>query len=79
MVTGRGTSRVFFPIHKLSGTLATVYTRVLIIIHALSGADCLSKVCTKAKEGADNYDLLSGFGQESLSEEMITKAEKFLL
>ena len=82
MVIGRGTSRVFFPIHKLSGTLDTELTRVLIVIHALSGADCLSKVGSKAralKEGADNCDLLSGFGQESLTEEMITKAEKFLL
>ena len=82
VVSGRANSRTFFPIHNLSKSLEPDLINVLIPLHALSGADCLSKVGTKSgalKAGEQNYELLSGFGQEELSEEMISNAEKFLL
>ena len=58
------------------------FVNILIPIHALSGADCLSKVGTKnraIKEGVNSHYLLSGFGQQELTDEMVSKAEKFLL
>ena len=81
-LSGRSDSRTFFPIHKLSSQLDANFIRVLIPVYGLTGADRISKVGTKtkaAKEGLENSELLSGFGQEEISEEMIRKAEEFLL
>ena len=81
-LSGRGDSRTFFPIHKLSSLLDANFIRVLIPVHDLTGADSISKVGTKTKAAKgrfENSELLSGFGKEEIPEEMISNAEKFLL
>ena len=58
------------------------FVKVLVPIHDLTGADSISKVGSKSKatkEGLKHFSLLSGFGHQSLTAEMINNAEKFLL
>ena len=58
------------------------FVNVLVPIHDLAGADSLSKVGTKSKackEGLKHFALLSGFGRQPLTDEMINNAERFLL
>ena len=56
VVSGRGNSRTFFPIHDLTNDLELDLVEVLPAIHALTGYDTASKVGTKSRavrEGAD--------------------------
>ena len=81
-VSGPASSRTFFPIHSLTQSLEANLSNVLIPLHALSGADCLSKIGTKSKAlkaGEQYYELLSRFGHGELTEKMIADAERFLL
>ena len=82
VVSGRGNSRTFFPIHDLTNDLELDLVEVLPAIHALTGYNTASKVGTKSRavrEGADCYHLLYAFGRDTLSDEMIADTEKFLL
>ena len=81
-VSGGGNSRTFFPIHDLANSLNPNLMDVLVPAQSVSGADALSKVSTKAavvREAQVNHELLTGFGQDPLTEEMIKNAETFLL
>ena len=82
LVSDRGNSIAFFPIHDLANDLDSDLVEVLPAIHALTGCDTASKVGTKSRavrEGAGCYHLLYAFGSDALSDEMIADAEKFLL
>ena len=74
-MSSRSDSRTLFPIHDLADDLDPDLAEILPAIHALTGCDTASKVGTKSKavkEGANNgYKLLSSFGRDELSEEMI--------
>ena len=57
-------------------------SEVLPAIHTLTGSDTATKVGTKSsaiRAGADCYHLMYSFGRDSLSDKLITDAEKFLL
>ena len=57
----------------LNPTLDVNFIRVLIFVHGLSKVGTKTKA---AKEGLDNSKLFSGFGQEEITKEMFSKAEK---
>ena len=82
LVSGRGNSIAFFPIHDLANDLDSDLVEVLPAIHALTGCDTTSKVGAKSRavrEGACCYHLLYAFGRDALDDEMIADAETFVL
>ena len=82
LVSGRGGSITFFPVHDFASDLDSDLFEVLPAITALTVCDTASKVGTKSRavrEGSDCYHLLHAFSKDALSDEIIADAEKFLL
>ena len=81
MKLGRGKTRKTVPLHLLAQKLDAVLLESLPAIHALSGCDTTSKVGPKLAclKKPLNLELLEGFGVAPLSDDMVSKAETFLL
>ena len=79
---GQGTTRRAVPVHNLVAAMDPRVVNVLPAVHSLSGCDTTSKVSRKKstlKVASLRSDLLEGFGQGLLSENMISSAEKFMV
>ena len=78
----QGATRRAVPVHNLVAAMDPRVVDVLPAVHSLSGCDTTSKVSTKKsalKVASLRSDLLEGFGQGPLTENMISSAEKFLV
>ena len=80
---GQGATRRAIPVHDLAERIELRVRDILPAVHVLTGCDTTSKVGTKkaALKAAEctGSELLSGFGKEPLSDDMITAAERFLV
>ena len=80
---GQGATRRAIPVHDLAERIELRVRDILPAVHALTGCDTTSKVGTKkaALKAVEctGSELLSGFGKEPLSDDMIAAAERFLV
>ena len=83
MVCGKGDNSRAVPIHEIVEVMDASVIEVLPTVHAPSGCDTTSKIGTKkaALRAAfdQGWELLKTFGNSPISDEMIMKAEKFLI
>ena len=80
----KGTSfkRIVYPLHTLLDAVGRDIVKHLPAIHALSGADTTSKICSKQKILNVQHlynSLLTGFGTSQLTEEMLLSVEALLV
>lgn len=78
---GSGKSKKFVAIHEMAKNIRPSLVQHFPSYHALTGCDTTSKVGAKLScfTKSLNLELLNGFGEQPLTEEMIISAEKFLL
>ena len=83
MFCGKGETTRAVPLHETATKLETTLVDVLPALHALTGCDTTSKICSKntALKIADTniIENLVTFGKTDLSIDMIIMAEKFLV
>ena len=81
MFLGKGETTRAVPLHEIATKLETTLVDVLAALHALTGYDTTSKICSKniALKIADTniIENLVTFGKTDLSIDMIIMAEKF--
>ena len=78
---GNRGKRETFPLHILLDEVDPVLVKMLPAVHSLGGCDTTSKVGSKSSCLKKSLDLklLHGFGVGSLTNDKISRAEKFLL
>ena len=80
---GQGATSRAIPVHDLAERIGQSVRDILPAVHALTACDTTSKVGTKeaALKASEHTgsELLSSFGKEPLSDDMIAAAKKFLV
>ena len=83
MIYGKGETTRAVPLHEAATKLETIVIDVLPALHALTGCDTTSKICSKnaALKTAETgiIENLVTFGKTAINVDMIVAAEKFLV
>ena len=83
MFCGKGETTRAVPLYAIAAKLESTVVDVLPALHALTGCDTTSKICSKNAalkiEDTDFIENLVAFGKTDINIDMIIMAEKFLV